>query len=75
MKLGLGCLCAVALGYNYSFSKIELVSNLQKKFKSWEVKLGWGLDGCARWGKVTIQVTIKQELGSNFQKNLKQVVE
>ena len=26
---------------------------------SWKVKWGWGLDGCARWRKVTVTVTIK----------------
>ena len=34
---------------------------------SWAMKLGWGLDGCARWRKVTIPVTIKLNWLVNFQ--------
>ena len=59
MGLGLGWLRAVAQGYIYSYIKIELVSNFHKILRSWGVKLGRGLDGCARWRKVTITVAIK----------------
>ena len=57
--MGLGWLRAVAQGYNYNYNKIELVSNFQNNLKSWAVKLGWGLDGCARWRKLTVTATIK----------------
>ena len=57
--LGLGWLRAVAQSYNYSYNKIELGSNVQNNLMSWGIKLGWGLDGCARWRKVTITVAEK----------------
>ena len=58
-KLGLGWLHAEAQGYNYSYNKNELGSNLQRNSMSLEIKLNWGLDGCARWRKVTITDAIK----------------
>ena len=36
---------------------------------SWGVKLGSGLDGCARWRKVTITLAVKLNWNI-FQKNL-----
>ena len=59
IELGLGWLRVVAQGYNYSCSKMELVSNFQNNLKSCIVQLGWGVDGCVRWRKVTVTVTIK----------------
>ena len=56
--LGLGWLRAVVQGYNYSYNKIELGSNFQKHSKSWRVNWSWGLDGCARWRKVTAAVAV-----------------
>ena len=61
----------MAQGHNYSYNKIELKNNFQKNLKSSENNFGWGFDGCARWRKVTITVTIKIELWNNFQTNLK----
>ena len=58
MELGLGWLRAVAQGYSYSCNKIELGSNFQNKLRSCGVHEGWGLDGCARWRKVTVTVAI-----------------
>ena len=57
--LGPGWLRAVAQGYNYSCNKMELVINFQKTLQSCLITYGWGLDGCARWRKVTITITIK----------------
>ena len=59
MLLGLGLLRAVAQGYNYSCNTIELGINFQKNAMSFGIKLSWGLDGCARWCKVTLTVAIK----------------
>ena len=59
MELGLGWLRAVAQGYSCSCSKIELGNNFQRNSNSLEVTLSWGLDGCARWRKVTITVAIQ----------------
>ena len=56
--LGLGLLRAVAQGYNYSCSKIELARDFQKNLKSWGVTLGWDVDGCARWRKVTVTIAV-----------------
>ena len=58
MQLGRGWLRAVAQGYNYSYNKIESGSNFQQNLTSLVITCGWGLDGCARWRKVTITVTI-----------------
>ena len=66
MELVLGWLRAVAQGYNYSYNKIEWWSNLQTNLKSWGVNFGWGLDGCARWRKVTITVAVKLNWGLLF---------
>ena len=55
----LGLLRAVAQGYSYSCIRIWLVSNFQNNLNSWGVNLGWGLDACARWRKVSVAVTIK----------------
>ena len=55
--LGLGWLRAVAQGYNYKCNTIELGSDFQKNCRSCGIKLSWGLDGCARWRKVTITIT------------------
>ena len=59
MDLGLGWLRAAAQGYNYSYNKTKLGSNFQKNFMGLGLNLSWGLDGCARWRKVTLTVTIK----------------
>ena len=60
MGLGLGWLRAAAQGYNYTYNNIELGSSFQKHcLNNWGVKWSWGLDGCARWRKFTITVTIK----------------
>ena len=53
---------AVAQGYNYNYNEIELGSNFRKNLKSWGVKLCRGLDGCARWRKVTVTVAIQFNL-------------
>ena len=60
----------MAQGFSYSFNKIDLDSNFQNNFKSWGVKLVWGLDGCARWRKVTDTVAVQLKLKSNCQTNL-----
>ena len=57
--MGLLWLRAAAQVYTYSCNTIELRINFQKNLKSRGVKLGWGLDACARWRTVTITVTIK----------------
>ena len=59
MWWGLGWLRVVAQGYDYSCNEIKLESDLQKRLNNLEITFGWGLDGCARWRKVTITVTIK----------------
>ena len=66
MGLGLGWLRAVAQCYNYSCNTIKLVSNFLNNIKSLGIKLGWGLDGCARWRKVTITVAVKLNWGLIF---------
>ena len=38
---------------------VGLGSSFQNNLMSWGVNLGYGLDGCARWRKVTITVAIK----------------
>ena len=58
--LGLGWLRAVAQGFNYNYTKIELGRNFVKNLKSFGIKLGWGLDGCARWREVTITFTVNR---------------
>ena len=63
MELGLGWLRASAQGYNYSCSNMELGNNFQRNLMSWGVKLSWGLDGCARWHKVTITVEVRLSWG------------
>ena len=60
MGLGLGWLRAAAQSYNYSYSKLQLGCNFQNNLKRWKVNCGWGLDGCARWRKIT--GTLKMEL-------------
>ena len=64
--LRLGWLRAATQGYSYSCNKNVLGSNFQKNLTSWVLTLGWGLDGCARWRKVTIAVTIKLNCGVIF---------
>ena len=64
--LGLGWLRAVAQGCNYSYNKIKFGCNCQRKLKSLRINLSWGLDGCARWRKVTITVAVKLNLGVIF---------
>ena len=54
--LGLGWLRAMAHGFNYIYNTIESGSNFQRNLMSWGIKFGWGLDGCARWRKVTVAV-------------------
>ena len=39
--------------------KFGLGSSFQNNLMSCVVKWGWSLDGCARWRKVTVTVTIK----------------
>ena len=56
MQLGLGWLRAVAPGYNYD--KIEF-GKFQMNLNSFGIKLSWGLDGCARWRKATLTITLK----------------
>jgi hypothetical protein len=50
--------CAVPKGYKYNYNTIEFGNKFQPNLTSWSLKLVWGLDGCARWRKVTITVTI-----------------
>ena len=52
MELGLGWLRAVAQGYSYICTKIELVSNVQRNSMSLGITWSGCLDGCAR--KVTV---------------------
>ena len=59
LELGLGWLRAVAQGYSSGCNGIKLKNQFERNLTSWGVKLGWGLDGCARWRKVTITVTVK----------------
>ena len=59
MWWGLGWLRAVAQGYNYTCNKNKLVSSFENNLRSLVINMGWGLDGCARWRKVTIAVTIQ----------------
>ena len=66
--LGPGWLRAVAQGESYSYSKIHLGINFQTNSRSWIIKLGWGLDGCARWRKVTVTIAVKLNWGVNFKK-------
>ena len=66
--LRLGWLRAVARGYTYSYNKMLLGSNFQKNLKVWGIKFGLGLDGCARWHKVTITITTNLSWNT-FQKN------
>ena len=68
LRLGLGWLRAVAQGYNYNYNKIKLGINFQTNLMSWATKLGWGLDGCAWWRKVTVTVTINMNLGLIFKR-------
>ena len=63
MGLGFGWLRAVAQGYTYNYNKIKLGRIFQNNLKGLHVKCGWGLDGCARWRKVTITVTIQLNWG------------
>ena len=55
IELGHGWLRAVAQGCN----KTELGINFQMNLNRFGIKLSWGLDGGARWRKVTTTVTIK----------------
>ena len=66
LELGLGRLRAMAQGYKYSYINIEVVINFQKNLTSCGIKLGWGLDGCARWREVTITITIQLSWGVVF---------
>ena len=66
--MGLGWLPAVAQVYNFSDNKIELKNNFQMNLMSWRIKLNWGLDGCARWRKVTITVAVKLRWGVVFKR-------
>ena len=61
----------MAQGYIYSYNEIELGSIFLKNLNSLGIKLGWGLDGCARWRKVTVTVTIKLSWGAIFKRVLK----
>ena len=56
--MGLGWLRAVAQGYSYSYNNIDLGSNFERNEQTIGIQLGWGLDGCARWRKVTITVAV-----------------
>ena len=47
--MGLGWLRAVAQGYNYNYSKIELGSNFPRDSMSLGIKSNRSVDGCARW--------------------------
>ena len=58
-SVGLGWLRVVAQGYSYSYINIKLVSSFQKNLKIIGMRLGWSLDGCDRWRKITIAVTTK----------------
>ena len=40
-------------------NKIGLGRNLQNNLKSSGLNASWGLDGCARWRKVTVTVATK----------------
>ena len=55
IELGLGCLCAVAQGYNYMCNtiKFELFSN---EFHELGSNIELGLVGCTQWCKVIITV-------------------
>ena len=55
MELGLGCLRAVAQGYNYSYNKIELGGNFQMNLTSLGVKWRWGLDGPRGGARIQLQ--------------------
>ena len=57
--MGLGRLRAVAQGYSYSYNNIKLRCTFQNNLMSWGLKWDGVLDGCARWRKVTVTVTIK----------------
>ena len=59
MELGLGCLRAVSQIYKYSCNKVELGINFQINLKSLGINWSWGSDGCAKWRKVTITITIR----------------
>ena len=48
LRVGLRWLRAMTQGHNYSYNTIELALNLTKNNKSSNIKLSWGLDGCAR---------------------------
>ena len=50
------------------YTKIELGSNFQKNLNSRDVKCDWGLDGCARWRKVTVTVAIQLSWGMIFKR-------
>ena len=56
MDSGLECLRAVAQGYNYSYTKIDLEINFQYNFMNSGMQSSWGLDGCARWRKYQLQL-------------------
>ena len=69
LGLGLGWLREVAQGYSYSYAKIELVRNFQKKFNALGHNIGLGLG----WPRAAAQCDSHSyntiELGSNIQKN------
>ena len=54
--------------YNYNYKKIALRINFHKHLIRLNTTLTWGLDGCARWRKVTITVTIKSNWKVVFQR-------
>ena len=56
----------MAQGYNYNYNKIELGSKFQRNVKSYGINLSWGLDGRARWRKVTSTVAIQLNWGVSF---------
>ena len=58
IELGLRWLRTQAQVYPYSCSKIGLGFNFYRNLISCGIKLNWGLDGCARWRKVTITIAI-----------------
>ena len=69
MELGLGWLSAVAQGYNFSYNKIELGSNLQRNFQELVTQIGLGLGWLRAVAQGYNYSYNKNELNSNFQNN------